>query len=267
MAVDAATGEPVWMLDANTSHAPYGRLEQVVGAGDGKLFVTSRTHLVCVELDGGLVRWMKQLPSWAGPKMSGRGRGAVIGGTVVLPDMRELLLFDVEGQDPMRRLALPTFGESREPLQGSANVAVSGAWLAVGFRGGVEVFSTASMLRELAATTDDGLRKASYLTKAGDRAAAAAVLSEVLARADAGPGRARIARRLLSLVREQAARALAEGGLAAALSVLDDVREPMADRELRLNWHLARVELCKASGDLRAHEREQQQLYAYMEGR
>ena len=62
-------------------------------------------------------------------------------------------------------------------------------------------------------------------------------------------------------------RALAEGGLEAALSVLDEVREPMADRELRLNWHLARVELCKASGDLRAHEREQQQLYAYMEGR
>ncbi len=267
MAVDAATGEPVWMLDANTSHAPYGRLEQVVGAGDGKLFVTSRTHLVCVELDGGLVRWMKQLPSWAGPKMSGRGRGAVVGGTVVLPDMRELLLFDVDGREPMRRLALPTFGESREPLQGSANVAVSGAWLALGFRGGVEVFSTAAMLRELAAATDDGLRKASYLTQAGDRAAAAAVLSEALARADAGPGRAQIARRLLSLVREQAARALAEGGLEAALSLLDDVREPMADRELRLNWHLARVELCKASGDLRAHEREQQQLYAYMEGR
>ncbi len=264
MAVDAATGEPVWMLDANTHHAPYGRLDQVVGANDGALFATSRSHLVCIELDGGLVRWMQQLPSWSGPKMSGRGRGAVIGKTIVLPDMRELLLFDADNAAPMRRLALPSFGESREPLQGSANVVVSGPWLALGFRGGVEVFSTDEMLRELAASTTDELRKAYYLTKAGDPDAAAEVLIEALAGAEQGQPRARVARRLLSLVRDRAERA---ADLQGALSLLDGVGELMADRELRLNWHLARVELCKASGDLRAHEQEQQRLYAYMEGR
>ena len=47
-----------------------GRL--LVGASAGKLFALSRTHLVCVELEGGLVRWMRKLPAWSGPRHSGR---------------------------------------------------------------------------------------------------------------------------------------------------------------------------------------------------
>ena len=31
--------------------------------------------------------------------------------------------------------------------------------------------------------------------------------------------------------------------------------------------HLARIEICKDAGDMRAHELEQQSLYDYMEGR
>lgn len=267
MSVDASTGEPVWMLDANTHHAPYGRLTQVVGADAGKLFVTSRTHLVCVELDGGLVRWMQKLPTWYGAKFSGRGRGAVVGSTVVLPNLRELLLFDVDNQSPMRRLALPAFGQGREPLQGPCNVVVRGPWLGVGFEGGVEVFSTKASLASLAESVQDPLRRASYLAKAGDATAAEAVLAEALDAAEGAAARKRVGRQLLSLVRARADAAATGGDLAAALAALDNVRELFADRELRLNWLLARVELCKAAGDLRAHESEQQRLYDYMEGR
>ena len=74
-------------------------------------------------------------------------------------------------------------------------------------------------------------------------------------------------RRLLSLVRARAFVDAAAGDLQTSLAMMDKVRELFTQRELRLHWHLARVELCKAYGDLRAHEAEQQRLYDYMEGR
>jgi len=267
LAIDSATGEPVWMLDSNTHHAPYGRLTQVIGAGGGNLFVASKTHVVCVALDGGLVRWMKKLPTWSGPKYSGRGRGAVVGSTVVVPNQRELLLFDADNRKPMRRLTLPSFDQSHEPLQGACNVVVRGPWLAVGYQGGVEVFSTAGALGELAKHTEDPLRKASYLTKSGDGLAAEAVLAETVANATDARTRGQAGRQLLSLVRVRAAESASEGNATAAMATMDEVRDLLKDRELRLNWHLARIEICKAAGDLRAHESEQQRLYDYMEGR
>lgn len=267
ISVDATTGEPVWMLDADSIHAPYGRLVQVIGAGDGKLFVASRSHLVCVELAGGLVRWMKQIPTWLGPKHSGRGRGAVVGSTVIVPNMRELLLFDVNNESPMRRLPLPSFDEGSEPLQGPCNVVVRGAWLAAGFAGGVEVFSTAAALGPLAETSEDPLRRASYLATLGNGEAAEETLAKVMQGSEDPAMRARAGRRLLSLIRERAFRVAVEGGLPAGLAAMDKVRELLPQRELRMHWHLARVELCKAAGDLRAHEAEQQRLYDYMEGR
>lgn len=267
MALDSATGEPVWMLDANTHHAPYGRLTQVIGADAGRLFVTSRTHLVCVELDGGLVRWMQKLPTWPGPKYSGRGRGAVAGGAVIVPNLRELLVFDADNRAPMRRLPLPSFDQGREPLQGACNVVVSGPWLAAGFQGGVEVYSTAPALAAMAARASDPLRRASYFAKSGDAAAAEAVLAAALGDGADAAATSRAGRQLLSLVRARAMRVAADGDLATALAALDGVRGLLAERELRLRWHLARVEVCKAVGDLRAHEAEQQRLYDYMEGR
>jgi len=267
LAVDVATGEPVWMLDADTHHAPYGKLTQLVGASAGKLFALSRTHLVCVELEGGLVRWMRKLPAWAGPRHSGRGRGAVVSSMVVLPNMRELLLFDCDGEAPMQRLRLPPFDEGREPLQGACNVVVQGPWLAAGYEGGVEVFSTAASLKALASVAEDPLRRASYLAKSGASSAAEGVLNEAMQVSVDAAQRLRVGRRLLSLVRARAEAAARDGDLKSALATLDTVRGQLTERELRLNWHLARVEICKASGDLRAHDVEQQRLYDYMEGR
>ena len=267
MSVDVATGAPIWMLDANTHHAPYGKLTQVIGAGAGRLFVASRTHLVCIDLEGGLVRWMEKLPPWTGAKHSGRGRGVVAGSTVVVPNMRELLLFDVDNAAPLRSVPLPSFDEGREPLQGAFNVVLQGPWLAVGYAGGVEVFSTKAALRSLAAVVDEPMRRASYLSRSGDQVGAEQVLTAALEQSEASGDRLRFGRQLLSVVRARADLAWQQRGVDAALAALDSVRDLLTDRELRLEWHLARVEICKAAGEIRAHEAEQQLLYDYMEGR
>jgi len=223
--------------------------------------------LVCIELDGGLVRWMQRLPSWSGPKYSGRGRGLVLGNEVIVPNMRELLVFDANHKQPMRRLQLPDFDQSREPLSGSCHLIASGPWLAVGFEGGVEVFSTTAALGLLANNTEDPLREASYLTKSGDPAAAEKVLAAMLGTCKDDRLRHRAASQLLALVSYRATELAGAGQLPAALAAMDEVRELLSDRNVRLNWHLARIEICKDAGDMRAHESEQQSLYDYMEGR
>ena len=57
-----------------------------------------------------------------------------------------------------------------------------------------------------------------------------------------------------------------DGDLAGALAAFGTIDTWMRDRQ-RLDWLLARVELCKEVGDLRAHEREQERLYDCMEGK
>ena len=69
---------------------------------------------------------------------------------------------------------------------------------------------------------------------------------------------------LVSNRAEQLARA---DKLPEALAAMDAVRDLLVDRNVRLNWHLARIEICKDAGNMRAHESEQQSLYDYMEGR
>ena len=122
-------------------------------------------------------------------------------------------------------------------------------------------------MKALAAVADDPLRRASYLAKSGASSAAEGVLYEAMQVSVDAAQRLRVGRRLLSLVRARAEAEALDGDLDSALATLDSVREQLAERELRLNWHLARVEICKASGDLRAHDVEQQRLYDYMEGR
>ena len=266
-AVDAATGEPVWMLDGQTRYAPYGRLREIVGHNNKHLFALSATHLVCIDLDGGLLRWQQELPSWPGGKYSGRGRGVIVDNTVIVPNSRELLLFDATNSSPMRRLQLPPFGDSREPMSGSCHVVVQGPWLAVGYQGGVEVFSTKEVLREVAADTADPLRKATYLTMSGDRPDAEKVLVEMIQTCADDSLRQHACRQLLGLVNARASELARAGDLTSALAAMQRLRALMVDRTLRLNWHLARIEICKDAGDMRAHESEQQSLYDYMEGR
>lgn len=266
LCVDGATGAPLWYVDGVTRYAPYRPLRALVGATDDSLYVVSDRFLVCIDLAGGLVRWSRELPTLNG-RQSERGRGLVLGDQVVLPSDREVLLFDVAGKGPMRRLPLPAFGASRDPLGGPCTLTTAGPWLAVGYQGGIEVFSSRDALRELAKTTSDPLRRAEYLVQSGDAATAEKVLAAALQENKAGKTHAALAEQLLSLVRDRAAAQARGGDLAGALAAFDSILASMTDRDVRQHWHLARLEICKAVGDLRAHEREQQRLYDFMEGK
>ncbi len=266
LGLDVATGEIAWMFDAATRYATFGRLRTLVGVLGDDLFALSDTCLVAIGATGGLVKWARELPAIRGPKAQGRGRGAIAGDCVLVPNDREALVFGADGA--LRgRLPLPSFGESREPLAGSVQLVVDGAWLAVGFQGGVELFSTKPALRALAASSPSPRRKADLLARAGDVDGAIAALAAALAATKDEAARLALGEDLLQFVAEQAAARAVAGDLAAALQLLDQRADLLAERPLRLQWHLARLELCKAHGDPVAHEREQSRLYAYMEGK
>ncbi|MGB3967514.1 MAG: hypothetical protein WBO45_12365, partial [Planctomycetota bacterium] len=72
---------------------------------------------------------------------------------------------------------------------------------------------------------------------------------------------------LLSIARERAFAVMRAGDVQGALGVLDGVRAAMTARTVLVAWHLARVEVCKDGNDLLAHEREQNRLYDYLEGK
>lgn len=266
LGLDVATGEIAWMFDAATRYAPFGRLRTLVGVVGDDLFALSDTCLVAIGATGGLVKWARELPPIRGPKAQGRGRGAIAGDCVLLPHDREVLVFGADGA--LRdRLPLPSFGDSREPLAGAVQLVVDGAWLAVGFQGGVELFSAKAALRGLAASSSSPRRKADLLARAGDVEGAIGALAAALAATTDAPARVALGEDLLQFVAEQATARAAAGDLAGALQLLDARADLLADRPLRLQWHLARLELCKAHGDPAAHEREQSRLYAYMEGK
>jgi outer membrane protein assembly factor BamB len=263
---DVASGEVAWMFDAASRHARFGRLRTLVGIAGDELFALSDTHLVAFGATGGLLKWARELPKSAAPKAAGRGRGAIAGDCVLVPGGDELFAYGFDGA-LRTRLKLPAFGASREPLGGAVQLTVAGAWLAVGYQGGVEVFSTASALRALAAATPAARRKAELLARAGDVDAALAVLAPALAAATDARERLDLGADLLRLVAEQAAARAAAGDLPGALALFDARADALRDRPLRLQWHLARLELCRARGDLAAQEREQGRLYACMEGK
>jgi tetratricopeptide (TPR) repeat protein len=267
--LDASTGEPIWMLDGTTRYAPYGRLRALVGADAETLFVTSDTHLVAIDLAGGLVRWARDLPAWNGATHSGRGRGrgAVVGQWVVLPGERELVLFDTGGQQRAQRVPLPTFDPSRDPIVDPCNVVAAGPFVALGFQGAVELYGIAPALRRLAAAAQDPLQRALALEQAGDVAAAEAELAAVVDAAPTSAAGLEAARRLLGLVTRRATPVAQRGDVDGALAMLDTIEPHVRERAIRLYWHLARVELCKQAGVMRRHEQEQQRLYDYMEGR
>jgi outer membrane protein assembly factor BamB len=265
LAVDGATGELVWLIDGMSSYSArlFGKLRMLVGIAGDNLFALSDTHLVAIDCNGGLIKWSRELPVWNGSKQTGRGRGCILGDQVVVPGQRELLVFDAAGQAPMRRLPVPGFDTSREPLIGPFHVTAQGPWLALGYPGGVEVFSVVESLRQLAQQTEAPLRRAHYLELAGDAAGAEAVLRT----ANAPGAPPAVAKQLLSLVRERASQQAQAGAVAAAWAALDELDPVLTDRDVRLTWHLARLELCQQIGDLAAHEREQQRLYDSLEGR
>lgn len=267
VATDVSTGQMLWYVDAGTHYGPYGRLLTMIGTDGQDVFLVSATHLVAVGLAGGLVKWAVDLPQWNGSQQAGRGRGCLVGEHVVLPGQGHLLVCHTSGNGGVRTLKLPAFDSSREPLAGPFHVTSQGPWLAIGYPGGVEMFSTAPALQQLAARTDEPLAKATLLTQAGDLAAAEAAVVAALRRADgASAHRHELGELLLQLVAARA-KELAATDVGKALAAFDGCKELLRERDQLVRWHLARVELCKQIGDLPAHEREQQALYACMEGK
>jgi predicted RNA polymerase sigma factor len=139
---------------------------------------------------------------------------------------------------------------SREPLGGSVQLTIDGPWLAVGYQGGVEVFSTVSALRALATAATAPRARADLLARIGDADAAVATLAQALAAATDPQQRRGLGDDLLELLVEQAAARAAAGDLPGALALFDARADALRDRPLRLRWHLARLELCRARGDL-----------------
>ncbi len=266
MCLDGATGQPLWWVDSTTRHAPFRPLRSLVGIANGDLFAVGDRHLVCIGLEGGLVKWHRELPPATATKGT-RGRGLVVGDEVVLPSDGELLVFDAAGVRPMRRIRVPSFDASRDPLSGPCTLSSQGPWLAVGYPGGVELLSSRGALSDVAASCTDPLTKADLLVAACDGAAAEALLASALRADGGGPRRRVLAERLLGLVRGRAIAVARTGDLKTALAALDAVQDLMPPQETRLRWHLARLDLCKAAGNPSALEREQIRLYDLMEGR
>ena len=266
LCLDGATGEPHWMLDATTRYAPYGTLRGLIGCIGDDLFATSDTHVVAIGASGGLVKWARELPAWNGPKHSGRGRGTIAGNRVLIPGEREVLVFGSDGE-LVRRLPLPAFDASREPLAGSSTLVAHGPFLAIGYQGGVEVFSSAAALRQLADTVADTRRKCELLVRAGAHDTAVELLTAAMRATNEAGMRRALGADLLAIARERAEAVATQGDVTASLQLLDSLADLLRDPEVRLAWHLVRVEICKEHGDLRGHEQEQNRLYAYMEGK
>lgn len=265
--VDGASGEPVWMIDGKNSHAPYRELQCIVGANSRHLYVAAEQSIVCIGLRSGVRLWQSPLPQAADDSLTRwRGRGQVTEEFVLMPGSREVLVLPAEGGQ-WRRLALPSFAAGSEPLRGPNNVFLSGPWLAIGYEAGLEVYSAPSALIALADDEADALRSASYLALAGRTEAAVQLLDRWLSGERSASERREGATRMLNLVRTLAAQSAAAGAVGAALDWIDRVRPHAADRQVRLNWHLARLDLFQQEQDLRAYEQEQQSLYRYMEGR
>ncbi|MCR9244415.1 MAG: PQQ-like beta-propeller repeat protein [bacterium] len=267
--VDSASGQPVWLVDGTTRYAPYGTLKTIVGTTASEVFLTSDTALVCIGLRGGLIKWMQELPAISGRKNVGRGRGTIAGDRVLIPGEGEIFVFDVKNEKAMQRLRLPSFGVGREPLQLPFNIQSAGSWLGIGYRGGVEVFSSRSALRGLAQeATDDPWRAAGLRISAGDLQEAEKILFEWLVDPKLDDQtKQKGCRRLLALVRERAMNLAEQKQLPQAMAAFDAIAGLCEERSVRLGWHLARVEVSKAAGDLRTHESEQQRLYDFMEGK
>lgn len=170
--------------------------------------------------------------------------------------------------NPLRRLPLPTFGASREPLPEPSNLTSHGPWLAIGHQGGIEMFSSVEALQALAANCTDPHRRATLLLQAGLVDEAEQTLVAALRAAPAAnEARQRLEELLLQAVDGKLRGRAGPVDLGAALACYDAIEPLLQTGQVRVLWHLARVELCKAAGDVTAHEREQLRLYARMEGR
>jgi hypothetical protein len=265
MCLDGASGEPVWMLDGASKQQLHKQLQYLLGASSRYVFAVSEDALVCIGLRSGVRLWHAPLPT--AEKEKWRGRGCVTEDFVLLPGNREVLVMPTAGGN-WRRVALPGLGVGKEPLSGPCNLFLSGPWLGVCYAGGLEVYSAVPALLALAGAATEPLAKAGFLAQAGELQKAVQVLEGALATLAANdPAQPRTASHMLELVRDLVRQLAADGKVNEARAWLDRVRPFATDRTVRLNWHLARMDLFQQVSDLHAYEDEQQSLYRFLEGK
>ncbi len=255
--LDGATGDLLWVSERQRD----SKIE-LLGHNQDHLYLRGERYLVCVDHRSGILRWSVEVPA-----DTRSGRGAVGEAAVLLPGDRCVFVMPSNGEGRWRRLALPVFGVSREPLPGGFNVFLDEAYLLCGYAGGIEMFGLRpELLAELDGATVE--QQIETLVLCGETLRASALLAarardEALSLAQ----RARAASRGLALVRESALTMARRGDREAGVAALGECRAWLPTRALRMQWHLARIDLFEALRDSAAMEREQDALYAMMEGR
>ena len=212
--------------------------------------------------------WAASIPGAGSVSKKWYGRGIVTDGYIVVPgtpETRRLHVLPTRGQRTWRTLELPAFGISKEALKGSFNLQLQGAYLAVCYEGGIELFSSTASLAALASEQADPKDKAAYLVHAGRQKKALQQLQIALTdRSRPAAERPGLARKTLSLAAELALRAATSKDRVAALAFLDSCKAWLDDPQLvsdaprlRRRWHLARLDVFRILRDIQNIEREQ----------
>ncbi|MBI5852600.1 MAG: PQQ-binding-like beta-propeller repeat protein [Planctomycetes bacterium] len=254
--VDGATGEPRWMCERRD-------MQYVIGAELGLLFLGGEDSVTAIGLASGVRLWRSSLPAFEG-STRWRGRGLVRDGRLLVPAERSVLVMPTDASQPWTSIPIPSFRLGRDPLGGATNLFAHGPWLAAAHAGGIEVFSTVDALFDVARQIDDPLRKAMVLAQAGELVAAVDAIENVAPSTDAGL-LDEVGRRMVAWCGEIALAHATRGSRDKALEAMARARARMTSNRLVQRWHLVRIELFAALGDLDAVGAEQEALYALME--
>ena len=264
--LDGASGELLWVISRPNSRQVY-----LLGHNSRFLYLCGERSMMCVDHRTGVRLWEVDTPTgqW-------EGRGLVSEQVILLPGDRAIYGRAADGSGGWRRVDLPKFFVGREPLTRPANLFASGPHVVVSHAGGVEVFASPEALQELASAATDLERRAALLVQAGDLVAAIEILGPLAAdESRTAAERDATARRVLALARDVVLARAAHGAAAGAaqrarddaLALMDRCRAWLTQRDLLLRWQLLRIELFRELGERDAVEREQDVLYAMMEGR
>lgn len=254
--LDASTGETRWRCERRDMQFPLGV------EGDA-LFVGGEDSVTVLDFASGLRRARIDVPPFEG-SANWRGRGMVCNGLVVIPSNRSLLVRRIGDDQGWSTITLPSFRLGLDPLGGPVNLFAQGPWFAAVHAGGIEVFSTNRAMRMVADQLEDPLRKASILAQAGELLAAVDAL-ETIDLVKHPESRAAVGDRMLALSSEIALAYSSHGSREQALAMLDRARKTIQSAPMVERWHLARIEVFHALGDMDAMSDEQQALYKLME--
>jgi tetratricopeptide (TPR) repeat protein len=265
LCLNAANGKVLWMQNAarpKTHKVLSNKLSYVVGKNDDFLFVMcGESQLLCIDLRSGVRQWVVKLPGM--DREGWRGRGFVTADYVALSGLAgsrtiHVVPANTRKEPDTKTLELPSFSVGKESLGGPTNLQVDGAYLAVSYEGGLEIYSAPEALARLAASSGGTELRASYLVHGGKLEEAVDLLLTSLDEEGIDPKTyRRVAIRTLSLAGEVSSSLARNGQGAQALELLAQIEQRMRDRRLALRVHLFRLQVYRALGDQEGVDREQ----------